>query len=241
LDVELEKRADRVAVVTLNRPHVLNALDIAAKERLGAIWSELAEDDDVRAVVLCGAGDKAFCAGSDIKEIQRDGRMVATDVLLRAIPGAAAPLNKPVVCALHGHALGMGLTLALHCDLRVAQTGARLAFPEVPGGMISGVSALRLPDLVGPTKAMEYLLLGRPIPLQEALAVGFVNAVVADAKGVAYEWAAAIARAPASAVQATKRLASFRRRLTAPERELIEDMRALVEQKREFLKPRSDV
>jgi DNA replication initiation complex subunit (GINS family) len=68
-----------------------------------------------------------------------------------------------------------------------------------------------------------------------------VNAVVADAKGVAYEWAAAIARAPASAVQATKRLASFRRRLTAPERELIEDMRALVEQKREFLKPRSDV
>src|SRR3989440_6978397 len=93
MSVLLEKRANGVAVVTLNRPQVLNALDVPSKERLGAIWQELADDSTVRVAVLAGAGEKAFCAGSDIKEINRTGRMVSTDTLLRSIPGVGVPLT----------------------------------------------------------------------------------------------------------------------------------------------------
>src|SRR5947207_14037765 len=92
MSVLLEKRSNGVALVTINRPNVLNALDVPAKERLAAIWQEISEDAAVRVAVLTGAGDKAFCAGSDIKEINRTGRMVTTDTLLRAIPGAGVPL-----------------------------------------------------------------------------------------------------------------------------------------------------
>ena len=85
MSVLLEKRANGVAIVTLNRPQVLNALDVTAKERLGEIWQAIAADPKVRVAVLRGAGDKAFCAGSDIKEINRTGRMVTTDALIRAL------------------------------------------------------------------------------------------------------------------------------------------------------------
>jgi len=229
MDVELEKRADGVAIVMLNRPHVLNALDIAAKETLGAIWTEVAADKRVRAILLHGAGPRAFCAGSDVKEIERTGKMVSTEILMRAIPGVGIELDKPVVAALHGHVLGMGLTLALHCDLRVAQKGAKLAFPEAQKGMLSGVSALRLADVVGPGKALEYLLLGEIIPLEEAARVGLANTVVDDAFGAADEWARKIARAPADAIQASKRLSSFRRNLSKRERDIIAQMRDRVE------------
>ena len=114
MSVDLEKRANGVAIVTLNRPQVLNALDVPAKERLAEVWQEIADDAAVRVAVLTGAGDRAFCAGSDIKEINRTGRMVTTDILLRAIPGGSAPLPKPVIAALHGYCVGMGMTLAMH-------------------------------------------------------------------------------------------------------------------------------
>ena len=159
--VLLEKRANGVAVVTLNRPQVLNALDIPAKERLGAIWQDISDDPRVRVAVLTGAGDKAFCAGSDIKEINRTGRMVTTDTLLRAIPGVGIPLVKPVIAALHGYCIGMGMTLALHCDLRLAAKDAVLGYPEVRHGMISAVSALRLPHVIPAARALEMLLLAR--------------------------------------------------------------------------------
>src|SRR5438552_6473558 len=137
MSVLLEKRADGVALVTLNRPHVLNALDVPAKERLGAIWQEIADDASVRVAVITGAGEKAFCAGSDIKEISRTGRMVSTETLMRAIPGVGVALTKPVIAALHGYCIGMGMTLALHCDLRLAATDALLGYPEVRHGMLS--------------------------------------------------------------------------------------------------------
>jgi enoyl-CoA hydratase/carnithine racemase len=139
MSVDLEKRANGVAIVTLNRPQVLNALDVPAKERLAAIWQEIADDPAVRVAVLTGAGDKAFCAGSDIKEINRTGRMVSTDTLLRAIPGVGIPLVKPVIAALHGYCIGMGMTLALHCDC-VWRRNTVLGYPEVRHGMISAWS-----------------------------------------------------------------------------------------------------
>ena len=92
--VLLEKRANGVAIVTLNRPQVLNALDIPAKERLGAIWQDIADDPQVRVAVLTGAGDKAFCAGSDIKEINRTGRMVTTDDAVAGDPRCRRPAGQ---------------------------------------------------------------------------------------------------------------------------------------------------
>jgi enoyl-CoA hydratase/carnithine racemase len=139
MSVLLEKRSNGVAVVTLNRPQVLNALDVPAKERLGSIWQDIADDPDVRVAILTGAGEKAFCAGSDIKEINRTGRMVTTETLLHAIPGVGVPLVKPVIAALHGYCIGMGMTLALHCDLRLAANNAVLGYPEVRHGMISAM------------------------------------------------------------------------------------------------------
>src|SRR5882762_797616 len=169
MSVDLEKRANGVAIVTLNRPQVLNALDVPAKERLAAVWQEIADDPVVRVAVLTGAGDKAFCAGSDIKEINRTGRMVSTDTLLRAIPGIGVPLVKPVIAALQGYCVGMGMTLALHCDLRLAAKDTVLGYPEVKHGMISAVSAMHLPQVIPSARAMEMLLVARNISAEEAM------------------------------------------------------------------------
>jgi enoyl-CoA hydratase/carnithine racemase len=229
MSVLLEKRSNGVAVITLNRPQVLNALDVPAKERLGSIWQEIADDPGVRVAVLTGAGEKAFCAGSDIKEINRTGRMVTTDILLRAIPGVGVPLVKPVIAALHGYCIGMGMTLALHCDLRLAAKGAVLGYPEVRHGMISAVSALHLPQVIPSSLALEMLLVGRNISAEEAWRWGLVNAVVDDVAAEAERWAVTIAGYSPAAVQATKRLATFWRRNSEAERSEIEAVRAMVE------------
>jgi enoyl-CoA hydratase/carnithine racemase len=229
MSVLLEKRSNGVAVVTLNRPQVLNALDVPAKERLAAIWREIADDATVRVAILTGAGSKAFCAGSDIKEINRTGRMVGTDTLLDAIPGVGVPLFKPVIAALRGYCIGMGMTLALHCDLRLAAKDTVLGYPEVRHGMISAVSALRLPQVVSSAQALEMLLLARNISADEAWRWGLLNAVADDVAAEAERWAATIAGYSPAAVQATKRLAMFSRRLSQAERAEIEAMRDLVE------------
>jgi enoyl-CoA hydratase/carnithine racemase len=229
MSVVLEKRANGVAVVTINRPQVLNALDVPAKERLGSIWREISDDPGIRVAVLAGAGEKAFCAGSDIKEINRTGRMVTTETLLQAIPGVGTPLVKPVIAALHGYCIGMGMTLALHCDLRLAAKDTVLGYPEVRHGMISAVSALHLPQVIPSAQAMEMLLMARNISAEEALRWGLVNAVVDDVAAEAEKWAATIAGCSPAAVQATKRLAMFSQRTSEAERAEIEAMRALVE------------
>jgi enoyl-CoA hydratase/carnithine racemase len=190
MSVLLEKRANGVAMVTLNRPQVLNALDVPAKERLGAIWREISEDPQVRVAVLTGAGDKAFCAGSDIKEINRTGRMVSTDTLLQAIPGVGIPLMKPVIAALHGYCIGMGMTLALHCDLRIAAKNTVIGYPEVKHGMISAVSAIRLPQVIPSARAMEMLLLARNISAEEAM--GFDHRRISTRRGAGDQAAGAV-------------------------------------------------
>jgi enoyl-CoA hydratase/carnithine racemase len=229
MSVVLEKRANGVAVVTINRPQVLNALDVPAKERLGSIWREISDDPGIRVAVLAGAGEKAFCAGSDIKEINRTGRMVTTETLLQAIPGVGTPLVKPVIAALHGYCIGMGMTLALHCDLRLAAKDTVLGYPEVRHGMISAVSALHLPQVIPSAQAMEMLLMARNISAEEALRWGLVNAVVDDVAAEAEKWAATIAGYSPAAVQATKRLAMFSQPTSEAEHAEIEAMRALVE------------
>jgi enoyl-CoA hydratase/carnithine racemase len=234
MSVDLEKCANGVAIITLNRPQVLNALDVPAKERLAAIWQEVADDPAVRVAVLTGAGDKAFCAGSDIKEINRTGRMVSTDTLLRAIPGVGIPLVKPVIAALHGYCIGFGMTLALHCDLRLAAKNTVLGYPEVRHGMISAVSAIRLPQVIPHARALEMLLLARNMGADEALRIGLLNVVVDDVRAEAEAWASTIAGYSPTAVQATKRLAMFSRRSFDAERAEIETVRAVVEARDDF-------
>ena len=229
MSVVLEKRSNGVAIITIDRPQVLNALDVPAKERLGAIWQEISDDGSIRVAVLTGAGEKAFCAGSDIKEINATGRMASTETLLRALPGVAVPLVKPVIAALHGHCVGMGMSLALHCDLRIAGRNTVLGYPEVRHGMISAVSALRLPQVIASAQALELLLIARNISPEEALRFGLLNAVVDDPKAEAERWASMIAGYSPAAVQATKRLAMLARRLSAEERLQIAAARAEVE------------
>jgi enoyl-CoA hydratase/carnithine racemase len=229
MSVLLEKRTDGVAIVTLDRPQVLNALDVPAKERLGEIWRDVADDRAVRAIVIKGSGERAFCAGSDIKEINRTGRMVTTDILLRAIPGAGVPLLKPVVAALHGYCVGFGMTLALHCDLRLAAPDTTLGYPEVKHGMISAVSAIRLPQVIPSAQALEMMLLARNISAGEAYRFGLLNKVVDDVHAEADRWATTIAGYSPAAVQATKRLALFSRGTPAAERAEVEAVRAWIE------------
>lgn len=202
----LTEQTDGILVVTLNRPQVMNALDVPSKERLGAIWAEAAAAREVRAIVLRGAGEKAFCAGSDIKEIRRTGKMVSTETLMRAIPGVGVELHKPVVAALHGFTVGFGLTLAIHCDFRVAAPAAKLSFPEVQHGMLSGVSAITLPGLIGEPMALDLMLTGRMIEAQEALQIGLVSKLAADPFAEALALARQLAANSPRAVALTKQL-----------------------------------
>jgi enoyl-CoA hydratase/carnithine racemase len=234
MTVLLEKRANGVAIVTINRPQAMNSLDVPAKERFGDIWQEIADDPQVRVAILTGAGNRAFCAGSDIKEIARTGSMATTETLMRALPGVGIRLDKPVIAALHGFCVGMGMTLALHCDLRVAAKNTVLGYPEVKHGMISGVSAMRLPQVIPRAKAMEMMLLGRNMAVDEALRIGLINAVVDDVQAEAWAWADTIASYSPVAVQATKRLALFPQRLSDAEQSEIAAMRDLVESKDDF-------
>jgi enoyl-CoA hydratase len=207
-----ETISDGIMVVTLNRPDKLNALDVPSKERLANIWSDAATDPQIRVIVLRGAGEKAFCSGSDVKEIQSTGEMVTTDTLMRAIPGVGIELNKPVIAALHGFTIGMGLTLAIHCDFRIAAVGSRLGFPEVQHGMISGISAITLPGIVAEPVALDLMLSGRLIDASEALACGLVHRVTPDSYEAALSIAQTLSRVSPKAVALTKQLVLADRR-----------------------------
>jgi enoyl-CoA hydratase/carnithine racemase len=178
----LVERRDGAAWVTLNRPEARNALSRAVNLELAALAGELGRDDDVRAVVLTGAGDKAFCAGADLKE--RKGVSAAdTGPYVDAISGAIdawARLPKPTVALLNGYAFGGGVELALACDFRVAVHGAVFALTEVRLGIMPGAGGTqRLPRLIGVARAKELILLGRRIDAARAEAIGLVNQVVA--------------------------------------------------------------
>ncbi|HEX6765392.1 MAG TPA: enoyl-CoA hydratase-related protein [Polyangiaceae bacterium] len=179
MSVRVERRG-AAAIVTLDRPDQRNALSRATVLELGREGAALAADDAVRAVVLTGSGDKAFCAGADLKE-----RATMTDDAVREMLALYASefawLERspfPVVAALNGAALGGGLELALACDFRVAAPHAVLGLPETSLGVIPGAGGTqRLPRLVGYSKALELVLLGTRVGADEALAMGLVNRV----------------------------------------------------------------
>jgi enoyl-CoA hydratase len=174
-------RDDAVAVVTIDRRAVLNALNRETIDELRQAMLELKRDDGVRAVVVTGAGEKAFVAGADIQELQQ---LSATEAATYALGGQHVfdlieHLGKPVVAAVNGFALGGGCELAMACTLRVAADSARFGQPEVKLGVTPGFAGTqRLPRLVGRGRALELLLTGRMVDAQEALAIGLVNRVV---------------------------------------------------------------
>ncbi|MBK5009800.1 enoyl-CoA hydratase/isomerase family protein [Pseudomonas sp. S60] len=217
MTVDYQHQGEGVVQITLNRPHRLNALDGQTKRELAVAWARAAGDERVRAIVLRGAGERAFCAGSDLKEIEATGEAVASDLLARALPGVGVELNKPVVAALHGHTLGLGISLAIHCDFRIARSDTRFSFPEVRHGMLSGFSAITLPTLVGEAAALDIMLSARSFDAEEALRLGLVNRIAEDPHAAAVELAAQLAGHSAKAMAWTKTLllAQRKRHLTA--------------------------
>lgn len=175
-----EKR-DGLAYVTLNRPEKLNALNQKVMKELGACFEDIQRDDDVKAVILTGAGEKAFVAGADINELAVQTPMQGKETSLagQQILNSIENLGKPVIAAVNGYAFGGGCELAMACTLRIAAENARLGQPEVKLGIIPGYAGTqRLPRLVGKGRAMELILSGEPVTAQEAFRIGLVNQVV---------------------------------------------------------------
>jgi len=170
-----------VATLTINRPKVLNALNTALMDSLRDAARDLQRRDDVRCLIITGAGDRAFVAGADINELAVQTPTGGREHALRgqAVFDLLETLGKPVIAAINGFALGGGCELAMACTLRLAADSSKLGQPEINLGLIPGYAgSQRLVRLVGRTRAMELILTGRPIGADEALAMGLVNRVV---------------------------------------------------------------
>jgi enoyl-CoA hydratase len=179
MPIDVERR-DGAAVVTVNRPEALNALDVEHAEELRTRLAELAEDDEARVVVLTGAGEKAFIAGADIKYMQELGTLEGRrwGELGHACGALLETMPKPTVAAVNGFALGGGCELALACDIRVASTNAKLGQPEINLGILPGWGgSLRLARTTSLGYAKELIFTGRTVGAAEALQRGLVNAV----------------------------------------------------------------
>lgn len=203
-----------VAIVTIDRPDKLNALNRRTIEELHQAFDTFAGDDEVRAVVVTGAGDKAFVAGADISEIrdqtplQARGFSERGQQLMRRIE----TMRKPVIAAINGFALGGGLELALACHLRYAADGARLGLPEIKLGIIPGFGGTqRLARVAGKGRALEMMLAGEPVDAETAERHGIVQGVVFDglvldrATGFAQRLAKSAAHATSAILAATDR------------------------------------
>jgi enoyl-CoA hydratase len=179
-----EKRAG-LAFITVNRPAVRNALNAETIRELGAAFAQAKADDDIRVVILTGAGDKAFVAGADINELATQTPIAGKDFSRagQAVFDSIEQLGKPVIAAVNGYALGGGCELAMACTFRIASEGASLGQPEVKLGIIPGYGgSQRLPRLVGKGRALQILLTGDMVSAAEALRIGLVNQVVPAAE-----------------------------------------------------------
>ena len=181
----LIERDGATAIITINRPKVLNALNTQTLDELRRAILEIKQDEGVRVVILTGAGERSFVAGADINELAVQTAAGGREHALAGqhVFDLIENLGKPVIAAINGYALGGGCELAMACTLRLAADGARLGQPEIALGLIPGYAGTqRLPRLVGRGKAMEMILGGAPISADEAQRIGLVNRVVAAAE-----------------------------------------------------------
>jgi enoyl-CoA hydratase/carnithine racemase len=175
MKVLFEKKG-HIAYVTINRPERLNACDFEAYGRLAEIWTEFREDSNLRVAILTGAGERAFCAGSDVKSNYVEAR--GADPASSPFP-IMLELQKPIIAAINGHANGGGLEQALACDIRVAAEHAQFGLGEVRLGWLPGGGGTqRLPRLIPLGRALEMLYTGNRIDAAEALSLGLVDHVV---------------------------------------------------------------
>ncbi len=168
---------DGVAVITLNRPDKLNAFTGTMGEELWDAFTRSVADDEVRAIVFTGAG-RAFCAGVDLKALGQpaEGQKISSGRFIREFPEAMYGCPKPSICAMNGAAIGVGVTMAVSFDIRIAADDAKLAVPFSKLGILAGFgSSYLLPRLVGRGRAMELLLSARTISGREAEEMGLVN------------------------------------------------------------------
>ncbi|MCZ6616929.1 MAG: enoyl-CoA hydratase-related protein [Gammaproteobacteria bacterium] len=218
---------DRVAYLTLNRPKAMNSLNPELRWALSKHFDEIESNDEIWLAVVTGAGDRAFCAGADLKHraIAREADEAQRAAWAR-MNQETTPLNqrwhfpKPVIAKVNGFALGGGLELALSCDIVVAAAHAELGLPEPRRGLIAGGAGVhRLPRQIGLKPAMGYLLTGRHMSAARAYELGLINQVVPgeDLDGAVEEWVGDILRCAPLAVRATKEAAMRGLELSLPE------------------------
>lgn len=203
---------DHIATAVLNRPEAMNSLDTQLRQELADFWERVRNDNDIWVVVVTGAGDKAFCAGADLKRGVPTDESFAQQMF--ATPGPATTAahmetDKPIIAAVNGYAMGGGMEIALACDIRIASERAQFALSEVKVGSIPGSAGTqRLPRAIGMSDAMLMLLTGDRISAEEAYRNGLVSKVVphAELMPAAYEIARKIAANAPLSVRAVKRL-----------------------------------
>ncbi len=171
-----------VGWITLNRPEVLNALTRDMKARLGDAVRALAQDPDVDVIVLTGAGDRAFCVGSDLREMREFQAGEAAEMLRAELDMYAAvrQVSKPTIAAVNGYALGAGCILGFSCDFSIVAQNAEVGLPEVTVGLTSPLYTALLPTLVGLARARELVLLGGTIPASQAVQIGLFTRLSSD-------------------------------------------------------------
>lgn len=205
----LDRDERGIATLTFNRPSVHNALSNAMVEELEAALSEIEGDGAVRVLILTGAGDKAFMAGADIRELEARDQLSGREHTRRRqqLFGRIQDLNVPTIAAINGFCLGAGLEIAISCTFRIASDAARFGCPEVNLGIVPGGGATqRLPRLVGWARALELILIGEPVDAAEAFRIGLVNRVVpaAQLRDSASELAAKLAAKSPAALRLAK-------------------------------------
>lgn len=217
----VEKLEGRVALVTFNRPDKMNALNLEVRRALFAALAELREDDDVRVVVLTGAGEKAFIAGADIGEFEGMAPVDQYRAMQRGnIFSAMEEFPKPIIAMINGYCLGGGCELSMACDIRVASSRAKLGQPEINLGIIPGGGGTqRLPRLVGEGHAMRLIMTGEMISASEAERIGLVEKVFEpeDLREATLEMARTIASRSPIALQAAKETILAARRMPMDE------------------------
>jgi enoyl-CoA hydratase/carnithine racemase len=210
------EKCGRVAYIALNRPHVLNAMDVRMHEELGCVWDDFEKDDGLWLGVLTGVGDRAFSVGQDLKElVERTGTGVPPSTLgSRGGPGwprltERFRLRKPMIARVNGYALGGGFELALACDIIVASEQAKFALPEATLGLIPGAGGVfRLTRQIPFKIAMGYLMTGRHLSAMRAYELGLVNEVVpaAELDSCVERWVKDILRCAPLSVRAVKQV-----------------------------------
>ena len=207
-------REGRVAIIVMDRPEARNAMNREMTEQLNTAYDELAGDEAVWAVVLTGAGDRAFCAGQDLKEVEAAVKQAESGAAPRGASGGFGGIThrdfpKPIIAAVNGFAMGGGFEICLACDLAVAEEHASFGLPEVKRGLFAGAGGLvRIGKRLPMPLAMEVALTGQPLGAQRAYELGLVNRVVPKGERVraAVELANVICQAAPLAVRVSKKM-----------------------------------